>query len=296
MDIGFIGLGRMGAAMASNLLNAGHRVRVWNRSPEPVAALEALGAVAVSSPAEAFDAGVVFSMLADDASVRAVILDTDVLRATRKGVVHVNCATISVALARQLAAAHATAGLSYLSAPVFGRPDAAAEALLQIIVAGDSAAIDRVQPLFDVLGQKTWTVGADPHRANVVKIAGNFMLVSAIETMGEASVLVEGHDVTAASLLEIMSSTLFASPVYKGYGVLISERRYEPAGFGLTLGLKDVRLALDAGSEASVPLPIASLACDHLLDAIAHGDGHKDLAALADVSRRRSARGLEPLE
>ena len=290
MDIGFVGLGRMGAAMAKTLLNAGHRVRVWNRSPAPIVALEALGAVAASSPAEAFDAGVVFSMLADDASVRAVILDSDVLPTTRKGVVHVNCATISIALARQLAEAHATAGLAYLSAPVFGRPDAAAQASLQIIVAGDATIIGRIQPLFDVLGQKTWVVGDDPHRANVVKIAGNFMLVSAIEAMGEASALVEGHDVAAGTFLDIMSSTLFASPVYTGYGPPIAERRYEPAGFALTLGLKDVRLALDAGAEAAVPLPIASLARDNLLDAIAHGDEQRDWAAMADVSRRRAGR------
>jgi 3-hydroxyisobutyrate dehydrogenase-like beta-hydroxyacid dehydrogenase len=280
----------MGAGMAGNLLKAGHRVRVWNRSPEPVVALEARGAVAAASPADAFDAGVVFSMLADDASVRAVILDSGVLSATREGVVHVNCATISVALGRQLAEAHAAAGLSYLSAPVFGRPDAAANALLHIIVAGDSVVIDRMQPLFDVLGQKTWRVGDEASRANVVKIAGNFMLVSAIEAMGEASALVEGHDVSAGTFLEIMSSTLFASPVYKGYGAVIAERRYEPAGFALTLGLKDVRLALEAGAETSVPLPIASLARDNLLDAIAHGDGKKDWAALADVSRRRAGR------
>jgi 3-hydroxyisobutyrate dehydrogenase-like beta-hydroxyacid dehydrogenase len=290
MDIGFIGLGRMGAAMAGNLVNAGHRVRVWNRSTEPVVALEALGAVAVASPAEAFDAGVVFSMLADDASVRAVILDGGVLQATRKGVAHVNCATISVALGRELAEAHAAAGLSYLSAPVFGRPDAAANALLHIIVAGDSVVIDRMQPMFDILGQKTWRAGDEPSRANVVKIAGNFMLVAAIEAMGEASALVEGHDVSAGTFLEIMSSTLFASPIYKGYGPVIAERRYEPAGFALTLGLKDVRLALEAGADTSVPLPIASLARDNLLDAIAHGDGKKDWAALADVSRRHAGR------
>jgi 3-hydroxyisobutyrate dehydrogenase-like beta-hydroxyacid dehydrogenase len=290
MEIGFVGLGRMGSAMAANLIKAGHRTRVWNRSNEPVAALTALGATAAGSPADAFDAEVVFSMLADDASVRAVVLESGVLQSARKDTVHVNCATISVALASQLADAHAAAGVSYLSAPVFGRPDAAAKSLLHIIVAGDAASIDRVQPLFDVLGQKTWRVGEEPHRANVVKIAGNFMLVAAIEAIGEASALVEGHDLPAGTFLEIMSNTLFASPVYKGYGALVAERRYEPAGFAMTLGLKDVRLALEAGSDASVPLPIASLARDNLLDAIAHGDGKKDWAALADVSRRRAGR------
>jgi 3-hydroxyisobutyrate dehydrogenase-like beta-hydroxyacid dehydrogenase len=174
-----------------------------------------------------------------------------------------------------------------------GRPTGVylvANALLHIIVAGDSVTIDRMQPLFDVLGQKTWRVGEEAPRANVVKIAGNFMLVAAIEAMGEASALVEGHNVTADAFLEIMSNTLFASPVYKGYGAAIAERRHEPAGFALTLGLKDGRLALEAGTDTSVPLPIASLARDNLLDAIAHGDGKKDWAAMADVSRRRAGR------
>jgi 3-hydroxyisobutyrate dehydrogenase-like beta-hydroxyacid dehydrogenase len=150
--------------------------------------------------------------------------------------------------------------------------------------------IDRMQPLFDVLGQKTWRVGEQPHRANVVKLAGNFMLAAAIEAMSEASALVVGHDVPAGAFLEIMSNTLFASPAYKGYGALISQRRYEPAGFELRLGLKDVRLVLEAGGDAAVPLPIASLARDSLLDAIAHGDGRKDWTAMAEVSRRRAGR------
>jgi 3-hydroxyisobutyrate dehydrogenase-like beta-hydroxyacid dehydrogenase len=290
MEIGFVGLGRMGAAMAGNLLKGGHRVRLWNRSTPPVTALVGQGAIAAASSNEAFDADVVFTMLADDASVRAVVLDGGALQSARKGSVHVNCATISVALGRELAVAHTAAGVAYLSAPVFGRPDAAAKALLHIIAAGEPAVIDRVQPLFDLLGQKTWRVGPAAHQANVVKIAGNFMLAAAIEAMGEASALIEGYNMAPGAFLEIMSSTLFASPVYKGYGALIAERRYEPPAFAMTLGLKDVRLALEAGSDASVPLPMASLARDTLLDAVAHGEGGKDWAAMTEVSRRRAGR------
>jgi 3-hydroxyisobutyrate dehydrogenase-like beta-hydroxyacid dehydrogenase len=291
MDVGFVGLGRMGSVMAANLLKAGHRLVVWNRTAAVAGPLAAAGAALASTPAEAFDAEVVFSMLADDGSVRQTVLDGGVLARARRGAVHVNCATISVRLARELAEAHSAAGVQYLSAPVFGRPDAAAKSLLHIVVAGDDAAVDRVQPLFDVLGQKTWRVGSEPHRANVVKIAGNFMLASAIEMLGEASALVEAHDVPAKAFVEIMTSSLFASPALKGYGAVIADRAYEPPGFLMTLGLKDVRLALEAAGDAAVPLPLASLARDNFLDAIAHGDGRKDWAAMADVARRRSGRG-----
>ena len=288
MDIGFVGLGRMGSAMARNLLNAGHRLTVWNRSATAVEPLVAAGAAPARFAGDAFDADVVFSMLADDASVRETVLASGALSRARRGLVHVNCATISVRLARELVAAHAAAGIEYLAAPVFGRPDAAAKALLHIVVAGPGAAIDRVQPLFDVLGQKTWRVGDEGHHANVVKIAGNFMIAATIEMLGEASALVEAHGVPTSAFVEVMGNSIFASPVVKGYGAIVAERRYEPPAFLLPLGLKDVNLALEAGSDASVPLPIASLARDNFLDAIAHGDARKDWSALAEVARRRA--------
>lgn len=290
MDVGFLGLGRMGSAMARNLMTAGHRLTVWNRSPAAVDELVAAGATAAPHPAAAFDADVVFSMLADDASVRAAVLASGALEQARRGAVHVNCATISVRLARELAETHRQAGVDYLSAPVFGRPDAAAKALLHIVVAGNATVIDRVQPLFDRLGQKVWRVGDEPYRANVVKVAGNFMIAATIETLGEASALVEAHGMSSAAFLDVMTNSLFTSPVVKGYGALVAERRYEPPAFVLPLGLKDVTLALEAGGDASVPLPIASLARDNLLDAIAHGDVGKDWSAMADVARRRAGK------
>lgn len=288
MDVGFIGLGRMGQAMAARLVAAGHRVRVWNRSPE--AAKAVAGAEPVGSAAEAFAGDAAITMLADDAALRAVIVEGGLLDSGQRPAVHIGMSTISVALAKELAAVHGRAGVSYVSAPVFGRPDAAANGALNIIAAGADEAIAQVQPLFDAMGSKTWRFGAEPERANAVKLAGNFMLVSAIEAMGEAAAFAEGHGIPGAEVLEMLTGTLFASPVYKNYGAMIMEGRYEPPGFTIRLGLKDVRLALAAGEAVNVPMPFASVLRDNLLDAIAHGDGDKDFAGLATVAARRSGR------
>jgi 3-hydroxyisobutyrate dehydrogenase-like beta-hydroxyacid dehydrogenase len=290
MDVGFIGLGAMGRAMAGRLVAAGHRVRVWNRSRAAVDELVGAGAEAASEARAAFG-GVVISMLADDAAVRETILDPGLPASAPAGTVHVNMATISVGLAASLAAEHRRHGVGYVSAPVFGRPEAAAAARLAIVAAGDPAAIDRVQPLLDAMGQRTWRVGLEPVQANAVKVAGNFLIASAIESMAEAAVLVERHGVPPADLLDVMTSTLFAAPVYHNYGALIVNRRYEPAAFRLVLGLKDLRLVLEAAETARTPMPFASVLRDHLLEAVAQGDGERDWAALAEVARRHA--GLE---
>lgn len=287
MEIGFVGLGRMGRGMVGRLLAAGHRVRVWNRSPEPVAELVRQGAIRADNVADAFAAEAVLSMLANDEAVRAAVLESEALAAGR-GRVHVNLATVSLALAQELAERHAAAGMGYVAAPVFGRPDAAAAGRLQIVLAGEAAAIATVQPLLDAMAQHCWPVGAEPARANIVKIAGNFMLASAIEAMAEAAALVQAHGVEPAAMLEILTSTLFASPVYQGYGRMIAEGRFEPAGFAMPLGLKDVRLALTAGEARNVPLPFAGILRDNLLDALAHGGATKDWSALAEVATRRA--------
>jgi 3-hydroxyisobutyrate dehydrogenase-like beta-hydroxyacid dehydrogenase len=288
MEIGFIGLGAMGKAMAANLVKAGHHLRVWNRSPEPVASLREMGADAARDVGDAFRGDLVISMLAEDSALRATLLDHGVIAAAPKGLLHINMATISVALAAELTNIHRQCGLGYIAAPVFGRPDVAAAGKLNIVAAGPSELLDRAQPVLDVLGQKTWRVGDDPSRANIVKIAGNFMIGAAIEAMGEAVALTQGYGVSAGDFLDILSNTLFAAPVYKGYGALIAEERYEPAAFKLKLGLKDIRLALAAGDGANVPLPLASLLRDNMLDAIAAGDGDRDFAALATVAQRRA--------
>jgi 3-hydroxyisobutyrate dehydrogenase-like beta-hydroxyacid dehydrogenase len=288
MDTGFIGLGTMGRAMAANLLKAGHRVRVWNRSQRPVRALAGQGATACASAAEAFQAGVVISMLADDAAVRAV-LPEDVLANAPRSAIHVNMATISVTLAKELAQAHVEHGLHYVAAPVFGRPDVAEAAKLNIVAAGEPSALDHVAPLLEAMGQKTWRMGEEPYRANVVKLAGNFMLGCAIEAMAEACAMAQAHDVAPTDVLEMLTNSLFSSPVYKGYGALIAEERFEPALLKLVLALKDIRLALAAGEDGRVPMPFASVLRDNLIEAIAQGDGDKDFAALARVASRRAS-------
>jgi 3-hydroxyisobutyrate dehydrogenase-like beta-hydroxyacid dehydrogenase len=292
MDVGFLGLGAMGRAMAANLIAAGHRVRVWNRSRAAIDQLIAKGATAAATPQDAFAGDAVISMLADDAAAKSVVLDSGALNAATAGLVHVNMATISVPCAQALADAHRGHGIAYVAAPVFGRPDAAAAATLHIVAAGPPAAIDRVQPLFDVLGQKTWRVGDDAPRANVMKIAGNFLIACAIEAMSESAALAQAHGLAPRDLFDMLTSTLFSSPIYKNYSALIVDQRFEPAGFALRLGLKDTRLALAAGEDAHVTLPFASVLRDNFLDAIAHGDADRDWTAVAKVALRRAGLAL----
>ena len=288
MKVGFIGLGAMGSAMASNLVAAGHAVTVWNRTEAATEPLASLGARVAKTPDRAAQGEVLCSMLANDRAVREVFLDSGLLDAMDPGTLHVNHATISVALAQELAAEHARRGLAYVAAPVFGRPDIAAAARLNILAAGAPAAIERARPLLEAMGSRVWPLGDAPERANVAKIAGNFMLAAAIESMAEATALTRAHGVSAADFLEVMTSTLFAAPAYQGYGKLIAEQRFKPAGFPLPLGLKDVELALTAGSAARVPLPFAGVLRDSLLEALAAGDAELDWSALALVAARRA--------
>src|ERR1700693_3515346 len=279
MDIGFIGLGTMGSRIAANLVKAGNKVRVWNRSRGPVDALARLGAQPVSTAREAFSGDVVFSMLADDEAIRTAIVP--LLEGAPGGLVHVNMATISVSLARDLAARHRDRGLSYVAAPVFGRPELAAAAKLTIVVAGDPAAVARIEPLLAVIGQRTWPMGAQPERANVVKLAGNFMLGAAVEGMAEASALASRHGIAPAELLDVLTNGVFTAPSYQMYGAAIANERYDPPGFRLALPLKDLRLALAAAEEVSVPMPLADVVHESLLDAVGNRGGEGDLAALS---------------
>jgi 3-hydroxyisobutyrate dehydrogenase-like beta-hydroxyacid dehydrogenase len=291
MRVAFVGLGDMGLAMADNLRRAGHDLAVYNRSRRRADALS--GVRVASTPREAAaGAEAVISMLADDAAVEQVILGPEgVVHGLGAGAVHAGMSTISHGLTRRLAAEHGAAGQRYVAAPVFGRPDAARAAKLWIVAAGPTEAIDRCRPLFDAMGQGTDVVGDNPVRAAVVKIAGNFLLAAAIEALGEAYVLVRKHGVEPARLLEIVNGRLLRSPVYENYGKIIAEERFEPPGFRLRHGLKDTKLALAAGEDATVPLPTASLARDRYLAAMARGWGDLDWAALARVSA--VAAGLE---
>jgi 3-hydroxyisobutyrate dehydrogenase-like beta-hydroxyacid dehydrogenase len=288
MKVGFIGLGAMGSAMASNLVAAGHHVTVWNRSEAAAEKLASLGAKAASTPDRAAQGEVLHSMLANDQAVRSVFLDGGLLDAMDPGTLHVNHATISVALARQLAEEHARRGLGYVAAPVFGRPDVAAAGKLNMLVAGVPGAIEKARPLLETMAMRLWPMGETPERANVVKLAGNFMIVSAIESLAEASVLARAYGVSAADFIELMTSTLFASPVYQGYGKAMAEERFTPPGFALPLGLKDVMLAQDAAQAEQVPMPLAGVLRESLIEALADGAQEMDLAALARASARRA--------
>ncbi len=287
MHIGFIGLGAMGAAMAGNLLEKGHAVTVWNRSPGPVAELVAQGATAASGVEAALQADIALSMLAHDQAMREALLDSGALAKARAGLVHVNLATISTAFARDLAVRHAELGLGYVAAPVFGRPPVARAGGLNVLAAGAPDAVAQAMPVLEALAAKVWPLGEDPVRASAAKIAGNLMIVAAVEAMGEGAALAGAHGVPAKDLLEILSSTIFAAPIYKIYGGMIAEGQYHPPGFAADLALKDVRLAQAAGDEKGLALPLADLV-ENGLETLLAGEGAvPDLAALAEVARGR---------
>jgi len=285
MKIGFIGLGNMGAGMAANLLKAGHEVTAYNRSQDKVAALADHGAKPAKSVAEACGGDAVVTMLANDGAVEAVTFaDDGILASLRPGTTHVSSSTISVALSERLTAAHAEAGQAFAAAPVFGRPEAAAAAKLFVVAAGEPAAVQALSPVFDAIGQGTFVVSDEPKAANLVKLSGNFLIASVIESLGEAMALVTKAGVDKQEYLEILTSTLFGAPVYKTYGGAIARGEFEPAGFAAALGLKDVRLVLAAGESLEVPLPIASLLRDRFLTLLAHGGADLDWAAIGALS------------
>lgn len=294
MNIGFIGLGNMGCAIAGRLLDAGHTLHVWNRSPEPAQRLGKRGAKVAATPEDAFRGEVVFSMLSDDQATRAVLLDSGVLaRATPAATrVHVNLATISAALGDELDERHRERGVGYVAAPVLGRPDVAAAGKLTVLAAGSREAVESVQPLLEgTIGQKVWRFGERASQANVVKLAVNFMLAAAIESMGEAAALTAAYGVEPRELFELIGQSIFPGPVYQGYGRLIADGRLEPAGFKARLGLKDVRLALAAAEAATTPMPVGSFIRDSMLEALARGEGDKEFGVvLGRAAMRRAGR------
>jgi 3-hydroxyisobutyrate dehydrogenase-like beta-hydroxyacid dehydrogenase len=286
MRIGFIGLGQMGSGMAANLVKGGHDVTVYNRSPEKVSALAQQGARVAQSVADACQGGAVITMLADDDAIAAVTFgDNGVLASLPSGGVHVSSSTVSVAMSQRLASAHAEAGQRFVAAPVFGRPEAAAAAKLFVVAAGDAATVEGLSAVFDAIGQRTFVVSEDPSAAVLIKVSGNFLIASVIESLGEAMALVAKAGVDKQTYLEILTSTLFAAPAYKTYGGLIAREEFEPAGFAAHLGLKDVRLVLAAGERLEVPLPVASLIRDRFLALLAGGGRDLDWAALGAIAQ-----------
>lgn len=289
MKTGFIGLGRMGSAMARNLLRGGHQVAVYNRSREKAEALRAHGATVADSPGDACrGAQAVMTMLADDAAVEAVVFsEKGIASALEKDCVHISHGTISTALARKLTAEHTQRGQRYLSVPVFGRPEAADAKKLLVVAAGAADTIEHCRPLFDAIGRQTFILGTEPWQANAAKVCGNFMIASVMETFGEAFATLRKSGVDPHVFLDIMNS-LFASPVYANYGRLIADEQFEPAGFALKLGLKDARLALAAAEECSSPMPIASVIRDQFIAAMAQGQAELDWSSIARISARNA--------
>lgn len=279
----------MGSGMARNLLRAGHRVTVFNRTREKTEPLVEDGARLAGSASQAALGGeAAITMVADDASVEEVVFGEEgLIRTLGRGAVHISSTTISTGLARRLAAEHARRGQQFVSAPVFGRPEAAEAKRLLIVAAGGEASVARCQPLFEAIGHQTFIAGAEPWQANAVKLCGNFMIAGLIEAYGEAFAALRKAAVAPSLFLDVMNA-LFASPIYASYGKMIANEQFEPAAFAVTLGLKDVRLMQAAAEELAVPMPLASLAKDHLLSAVAAGQAALDWSSMARVAARNA--------
>lgn len=296
-SVGFVGLGRMGSAMAANLAAGGGRVIAYTRHPERAAAIQALGLEPKFAIADLFDCEFVISMLPDDQAVREAVFgktgEEGLAAGLKPDAVHLSMSTISTAGAREFAEAHKKRGQCYVAAPVFGNPDAAKARELFIIAAGAGDALDRCRPLFELLGQRTFVVGSDPDGANLVKIVGNAMAATTLEMLGETLALVRKRSVDPAAVLDILTSTMFGSRVHKLYGAKIVTQHYVPAGFVLPLALKDVRLALAEAEKANVPMPSVSVVRDRMITGLAHGYAELDWSALGLIAAE--AAGIEDL-
>ena len=287
MKIGFVGLGHMGTGMAANLLRSGHNVTVYNRTPGKTQTLVDLGAQAFAQVSEVCHGKAVITMLTNDEAVESVAFGVHgILTSLSKGGVHISSSTISVALSERLAKAHAAAGQHFIAAPVFGRPDAAAEGKLFIVVGGAPEVVKTCMPLFDAIGQKTFVMAERPEAANLVKLSGSFLIAATIEALGEAMALVGKGGVDQLRYLDLLTSTLFNTPVYKTYGSLIVGKKFEPAGFAAPLGQKDIRLTLSAAEELRVPMPLASLLRDRFLTLLAHGGDTLDWSAIGELAAK----------
>lgn len=278
MEVGVVGLGAMGRAMARNLVACGHTVKVWNRSGSDLE-----GVHHVTTAVEAFQADVVLTMLSDDAALRSVLLDAGVLDQARPGIVHVVASTISVAFSLELVTKHKEAGIDYVSAPVLGRPDVAALGELNVLTAGPPAAVERIRPILDAVGKRVWNMGEHPPTAHAAKVACNMMITVAIEAMAEAVVLTEGNGLARERFFDLILNTLFGSRSYQVYSANIAQERYE-AGFKASLGLKDFRLAQEAAGELGRRLPMLDVVQRQMAGAVQAGGGERDWSVMADYT------------
>jgi 3-hydroxyisobutyrate dehydrogenase-like beta-hydroxyacid dehydrogenase len=291
-DIGFVGLGRMGTAMAKNLAAAGCRVIACVRRPQQMGTLMALGLKPTIDLADLFECEIVISMLPDDTAVREVAFGREdigrkgLIAGLRAGAIHLSMSTISTAAASHLASEHARCGQGYVAAPVFGNPDAAKARQLFIVAAGAPVDVERCRPLLDRLGQRTFVVGNDPAHANLMKLMGNMLTATALEMLGETVALIRKRGLDPARFVELLTSTMFGGRVHRIYGERIVAQDYA-AGFALPLVLKDVRLALAEAESAAVPMPSVSVVRDRLITGIARGYDGLDWTALGLISCRR---------
>ncbi|HEV2379373.1 MAG TPA: NAD(P)-dependent oxidoreductase [Terriglobia bacterium] len=293
MQVGFVGLGNMGQPIARNLLKAGHQVAVYNRTRSRAEALTADGARVAPTLAEACAPGVVLTMLSDDhALAQCVFNKNGILDSLPAGGLHVSMSTISVKLSQHLAGKHSERGQNYIAAPVFGRPQAAESAQLLVVAAGPSESVERARPLLEPIGRRLFVLGTEASMANALKLSGNFVIASMLEALGEGFALARKHGIEATQALEIVSA-LFQSPVYENYGRMIADKRFEPAGFKMALGLKDARLVLAAADAAGVPMPLASLVHDQLISGVARGLGEIDWSGIARVVAENAGLGRE---
>ena len=291
--IGFIGLGNMGLPMANNLIDAGYQLKVYNRTAKKAQPLINKGAELADTPLDAITpGGIVITMLPNDKVVEGVVLGEDgILRKLDKEGIHLSMSTLSPATAKKLAQAHQDMNAYYLASPVLGRPDVAEAGKLNICLSGNSAAKERVQPILKALGQKVYDFGESPDSANVVKLSVNFSIAAAIEAMAEAFTLAEKNGIDRTKIAELFGETLFSCPVYQEYGHAIAKHSYPPGGFKLSLGHKDVTLALQTAQDCNMPMPLGGLVHDRFLAAIAKERGDLEWAAIAlEVSE---AAGIE---
>jgi 3-hydroxyisobutyrate dehydrogenase-like beta-hydroxyacid dehydrogenase len=286
LDLGIVGLGPMGAAMARVLLRAGHKVAVWNRTAEKAEPLVREGALRVNTPAEAADREAVLTSLADDDAVAAVVFGPEgVASGLPRGATHISTSTISVQLSARLAEEHAQRGQEFVAAPVLGRPPAAEAGKLFVIAGGTPSAIARVRPALDSIGQRVFVMGETPIEANLVKLCANFMIFSTIEQLGEVFAICSKGGVPQERVFEFLTETFFTAPVHKNYGSLIVQQKFDPPGAKVTLGHKDNRLFLAAGEALSVPLPYASILRDRFLATLARGEAGLDFVVISRRAR-----------
>lgn len=282
----------MGAGMAANLLKAGHEVVVYNRTPSKLEALVAQGAKAATSIADTCGGDAVVTMVSNDDALESVVFGSGgIIDSLPAGAIHISSSTVSVALSERLSAAHAEAAQRFVAAPVFGQPDAAAAGELFVVAGGAPDAVNAALPLLDAFGQSTFVVSETAKVASLVKLSGNFLFASIIESLGEAIALVGKAGVDRRQYLDFLTSTLFNVPVYKSYGGRIVDGAFEPAAFLASLGHKDIRLALAAAEELRVPMPLASLLRDRFLTLLANGGGNLDWTAISQLAAKDAGEG-----